>query len=125
MRAQIALEYIFAFLMWIIICTITVFMINPYVSALSSGFTTMSYSATIQKLNEIAASDLDGMKHTQVYHKINNTLSFNNTIVAIHTTDGEVIIGSQLTYTYADNFNQGDRMLIKNNGDDILVIRVE
>lgn len=124
MRAQIALEYIAAFLTWIIVCAVMTFMLNSYVSTLSLESEIMSYSATVQKLNEIAASDTDGMRYQYGHNRINNTISFNNSIASIHTRDRDILHPSPVSYAFSEDFHLGDTMLIKNQDGQVIIVRL-
>ncbi len=124
LKAQVALEYIFAFLMWLFICSIIYFALNPYIVTLTAQYTLVGYSETVQGINEVALSDVDGLRYIYVHQNINNTLSFNNTIAVLHTENRDIIIPSHVAYLYAEDFHRGDKFLIKNQDGEILIPKV-
>jgi len=113
LRAQIAIEYVFAVFMWLFVCTSISYAISPYIYALASQSSLRAYSSHSTWLGGIGSSDVDGLRFAYRHTRFDGNISFNNTSVVLAAKGDESIADYAANYSYSDLIEQGDKVLLR------------
>ncbi|MFH1470554.1 MAG: hypothetical protein ABIF01_02295 [Candidatus Micrarchaeota archaeon] len=125
MRAQVAIEYVFAVFMWLFVCTAVSYAISPYISALASQSSLRAYSSQSAWLGGIGSSDVDGLRFAYRHTRVDGNLSFNNTSVVLATKGDESIADYAANYSYSDLIERGDKVLLRIQDGTQVAVKVE
>lgn len=111
--------------MWVLLCTGVAYFLSAHVSSYASASMVAAQSSVAQGLAEIGGSDLEGLKFLVYYHTLDANVSFNNTIVKLHTSDGDTVSPQVSAYASILEAEKGDKLLIKNSGGSARAVKVE
>lgn len=118
-----SLEYVFAVLMWVIVCTMAAQVLGPYVLAFASQSSFRAYSSAVHSVGEVAASDVDGIRYHYLSYRVDGNFTFNNTSTVLKVGGEEALADFPVTYSYSDIIEKGDVLLIKNQDGNALAVR--